>query len=233
MAIQVEEADQCRTITIDRPPVNALDHDAILALEGAFAAAVAERPRGGVVLTGAGSAFSAGVDTRAFVACDRATRHEMVRAITRMVAQLVAIPVPVVAAVNGHALGGGLVLMLGGDYRLAADKAGAKLGLTEAKAGVPFPAGPTAVITAELAPSLLRRLTLTSVTLSPVEAVAADLADRLVAPEALLVEARAAAAAMAAQPAFAAVKQQVRGPLAARLANLAASGDEPFLAAFG
>lgn len=232
MVIGVGEADGCRIITIDRPPVNALDLDAIAALEAAFAGAASDCPRA-VVLTGAGSAFCAGVDTRAFGGYDRATRHQMVRAITRMVAVLLAIPVPVVVAVNGHALGGGFVLMLGGDYRLVADTVGAKLGLTEAKAGVPFPAGPSAVIAAELAPSLLRRLTLTSATLSPAEAVAADIADALVAPDALIAQASAAALAMAAQPAFAAVKQQVRGPLAARLAALAASGDEPFLAAFG
>ncbi|MBX9860372.1 MAG: enoyl-CoA hydratase/isomerase family protein [Sphingomonas sp.] len=232
MAIGVSEAEGCRTITIDRPPVNALDLDAIVALEAAFVAAASDRPRG-VVLIGAGSAFCAGVDTRAFGGYDSATRHEMVRAITRMVAALLAIPVPVVVAVNGHALGGGFVLMLGGDYRLVADADGAKLGLTEAKAGVPFPAGPTAVIAAELAPSLLRRLTLTSATLSPGEAVAADIADALAAPKGLLAQAADMAMAMAAQPAFGAVKQQVRGPLAARLAALAASGDEPFLAAFG
>ncbi len=232
MAIGVGEADSCRIITIDRPPVNALDLDAIVALEAAFAGAASDCPRA-VVLTGAGSAFCAGVDTRAFGGYDRATRHQMVRAITRMVAVLLAIPVPVVAAVNGHALGGGFVLMLGGDYRLVADADGAKLGLTEAKAGVPFPAGPSAVIAAELAPSLLRRLTLTSATLGPAEAVAADIVDALVAPEDLIARACAAAVAMAAQPAFDAVKRQVRGPLAARVAALAASGEEPFLAAFG
>ncbi len=232
MAIGVNDADGCRTITIDRPPVNALDLDAIVALDAAFAGAASDRPRA-VVLTGAGSAFCAGVDTRAFGGYDRATRHEMVRAITRMVAALLAIPVPVVAAVNGHALGGGFVLMLGGDYRLVADMARARLGLTEAKAGVPFPAGPTAVIAAELAPSLLRRLTLTSVTLSPVEAIAADIADALAAPDVLVAQAAEMAKAMAAQPAFATVKQQMRGPLAARLASLAVSGEEPFLAAFG
>ena len=51
----------------------------------------------------------------------RGQRHEMVRGITRMVARLLAIPAPVVAAINGHALGGGFVLMLACDYRIAAN----------------------------------------------------------------------------------------------------------------
>jgi len=48
----------------------------------------------------------------------------------------------------------------------------------------------------------------------------------------LVAEAVQSAASLAAQPAFIAVKRQVRGPLAARVASLAASGDDPFLAAF-
>jgi enoyl-CoA hydratase len=49
---------------IDRPPVNTLDLDAIVALEQAFAGAAREVPKNGVVLTGGGEVFSAGVDTR-------------------------------------------------------------------------------------------------------------------------------------------------------------------------
>jgi peptidoglycan/LPS O-acetylase OafA/YrhL len=99
-----------------------------------------------VVLTGGGQVFSAGVDTRAFARYSRDQRQAMVRAITRMVAQLLAIPVPVVAAVNGHALGGGFVLMLACDYRIAVDVEAAKFGMTEAQAGIPFPAGPLEII---------------------------------------------------------------------------------------
>jgi hypothetical protein len=52
-----------------------------------------------------------------------------------------------VAAINGHALGGGFVLALACDYRIAADNEAAKLGMTEAQAGIPFPAGPLEVMT--------------------------------------------------------------------------------------
>src|ERR1700758_3958351 len=93
----------------------------------------------------------------------------MVRGITRMVARLLAIPAPVVAAMNGHALGGGFVLMLACDYRIAAAVEAAKLGMTEAKAGIPFPAGPLEVMRHELRPEMLRRLTLTGAVLDPRE----------------------------------------------------------------
>ena len=122
MTVVTSRTGETLLLTIDRPPVNALDLDAIASLEQAFAAAAADGPANGVVLTGAGQVFSAGVDTRAFARYAREQRHAMVRAITRMLARLLAIPVPVVAAVNGHALGGGFVLMLGCDYRLAVDR---------------------------------------------------------------------------------------------------------------
>ena len=146
MTVNTSTIDETLLLTIDRPPVNALDLDAVAALQQAFAAARQDVPRGGVVLTERGQIFSAGVDTRAFASYSGDRRQAMVRAITQMVAQLLAIPVPVVGAVNGHALGGGFVLMLACDYRIAADVEAAKLGMIEAQAGIPFPAGPLEII---------------------------------------------------------------------------------------
>jgi enoyl-CoA hydratase len=144
-----------------------------------------------------------------------------------MVHRLYGLPFPAIAAVGGHALGGGLVLALACDARLAAAAPDAKLGLTEARAGVPFPAGPLEVIRAELSPPLLRRLTLTSATLSPAEFHALGVLDGVVPAEHLETVAVDAAKDLAAQPAFETVKQQLRGPTLARLAQLAASGDDP------
>jgi enoyl-CoA hydratase len=156
MTVTKSMIEDMRVITIDRPPVNALDLETILALENAFAAA-RDSSDNGVVLTGGGRVFSAGVDTRAFASYSREQRQATVRAITRMVARLLEIPSPVVAAINGHALGGGFVLMLACDYRIAVDDEDAKLGMTEAKAGIPFPAGPLEVMRHELPPELLRQ----------------------------------------------------------------------------
>jgi enoyl-CoA hydratase len=157
----------------------------------------------------------------------------MVLAITGMVARLLKIPVPVVAAVNGHALGGGFVLMLGCDYRLAADNPQSKLGMTEAQAGIPFPAGPLEVMRHELAPELLRRLSLASSVLDPRALAGLNILDELCASEGLAALSLARAKSLAAQPGFRAVKRQIRGALADRVAALAASGDDAFLAAFG
>ena len=150
-----------------------------------------------------------------------------------MVAQLLAIPGPVVAAVNGHALGGGFVLMLGCDYRIATDSELAKLGMTEAQAGIPFPAGPVEIIRNELAPELLRHLTLSSAVLTPRDFLQSRVLDELCPVQDLRSRALAMATKLAAQPGFQAVKQQVRGDLRERIGRFVASGHDPFLDAFG
>jgi enoyl-CoA hydratase len=233
MTVITSKIDETLLITIDRPPVNALDLDAIAALERAFAAATGDVPRDGVVLTGGGQVFSAGVDTRAFANYSRDQRHAMVRAITRMVARLIAIPAPVVAAINGHALGGGFVLMLACDYRIAVDNEAAKLGMTEAQAGIPFPAGPLEVMRHELSPELLRRLTLTSAVLNTRELLEARVLDSLCAVEDLKLRSITLAKSLAAQPGFRAVKRQIRGGLVERVADLASAGQDTFLDEFG
>jgi enoyl-CoA hydratase len=202
MPVTTSSVDDALLIMIDRPPVNALDLDMITALEQSFAAAAHDAPGNGVVLTGAGNVFSAGVDTRAFAGYSREQRHEMVRAITRMVARLLSIPSPVVAGINGHALGGGFVLMLGCDYRIAADSESARLGMTEAQAGIPFPAGPLEIMRHELAPELLRVMTLTSAVLKPRELQAARVLDALCPADDVRPRSLAAAKGLAAQPGF-------------------------------
>lgn len=211
-------------IRLARPPVNALDAPMIEALREAFETADPARP---VILTGDGQAFSAGVDTRAFAGYSPAGKAGMVRAITRMTAAIVSHPAPVIAAVNGHALGGGFVLMLCTDVRLIRDDDGVKYGLTEARAGVPFPAGPLAIIRHHVPQGLLRKMTLTSHVIGRDDLLSASLADRAVPAEDLATAARTAAHDTASQPAFRQVKQQMLGDLAGKLHALAQTGSDP------
>jgi len=230
MSFSIENSDGIARLTLDRPPVNALDLETIERLRDTFAHLAAEPPSTGLLLTGSGRAFCAGVDTRAFAASDRERRARMILSITAMITELYALPCPVVSAVGGHALGGGFVLMLGGDVRLAASDPQIKLGLTEAQAGVAFPAGPLEVIAAELSPELLRRLTLTSATLAPAELHARGVIDELCAAAELVPAAQSRLHALAGQPGFAQVKAQIRRTTLARLRALVASGDDPMIA---
>ncbi len=231
--IAIDEQSDVTIVSLARPPVNALDLPMIRELEAGFVRLAARPPRAGVVLTGMGQAFSAGVDTKAFVSYDGATRRQMVLAITRMTAAILALPCPLVAAINGHALGGGFVLMLCCDHRLAVDDGAVRLGLTEARAGVPFPAGPVAIMRHEVPAGLLRQLTLSSRVMSPRELAAHALVDGLASRDTIVAAAVTAARDLASQPAFAVVKQQLRGGLAAEVRALAASGTDPFLDSFG
>ncbi|WP_315830816.1 enoyl-CoA hydratase/isomerase family protein [Bradyrhizobium prioriisuperbiae] len=230
--IAIDQQSDVTLVTLARPPVNALDLPMIEELDATFTR-LAVTPARAVVLTGAGQAFCAGVDTKAFMSCDGATRKQTVLAITRMTAALLALPCPLVAAVNGHALGGGFILMLCCDHRLAVDDGAARLGLTEARAGVPFPAGPVAIMKHEVPAGLLRQLTLSSRVLSPQDLVAHAVIDGVVERGTIVETAVTIARDLAAQPAFAVVKQQLRGALAAEVRALAASESDPFLSAFG
>ena len=171
--------------------------------------------------------FSAGVDTRAFAGYDRDGRIALARGITRMTAALLSVAEPVVVAVTGHAVGGGLVLALCADHRVATNAAESRFGLLEARAGVPFPAGPVEVIAAELPSALRRQMTLSSAFVPGERLLAASVFDELAEPEAVVERALTRAAELSTQPGFVAVKRQIRGPLLERLRARVESGVEP------
>lgn len=222
MAFHVETQAGCTLVVLDRPPVNLLDMQAVTALTETFRAQAEAQP---LILTGTGTTFSAGVDTRAFTAYSTAERGAFFDAITQMVTSLVSLSAPVVTAINGHALGGGMVLALCADYRLVAEGKH-KFGLTEAAAGVPFPAGPMEVIRHEVPAPLLRQLTLSSRIISAETLLHHAVIDEILPATDLTITAVERAKQLASQPAFAQVKTQTRGTLAARLRYLAGTQDE-------
>ncbi|MDO5631970.1 MAG: 3-hydroxyacyl-CoA dehydrogenase NAD-binding domain-containing protein [Paracoccus sp. (in: a-proteobacteria)] len=121
-------------ITIDNPPVNVTSQPVRAGLMAALDAA-AQSGAARIVLTGAGRAFVAGADVREFDAPPQPP------ALPDVVARIEASPVPVVVAINGAALGGGLELALACVARVAAP--GAMLGLSEVTLGVVPGAGGT------------------------------------------------------------------------------------------
>ena len=227
--VRREDRDGVRVLALARPPVNAIDFALVRALGDAAEAAASDPACRAIVVTGAAGVFSAGIDTKRIPTYDADERASMLRAVNRTVLALYALEKPTVAAISGHALGAGLVLALTCDLRLAAD-GDFRLGLTEGKAGIPFPAGPLAVARAELSPESLRQLALTSATAAPASPRLAGIVDRVVPAETLLASALEEARALAAQPAFAAVKRQLRGDTIARLRRIVDRDEEPLLA---
>ena len=85
----------------------------------------------------------------------------------------------------------------------------------------------------EVPSALLRRLTLSSCTISARDLVGHGVVDDLIAPELIVEKAVSVSRELAAQPAFRVVKKQVRGELAAAVQMLAADGSDPYLSSFG
>jgi len=226
--VEAEDRGGIRVLRLCRPPVNALDLGLAQAAQRAIAEAGADARCTGVVLTGLPGVFSAGIDTREVPAYDAEKRAAMLRTINRTVLALYGLPKPVVAAISGHTLGGAFVLMLACDVRLVA-RGPFKLGLTEAEAGIPFPAGPLAVVRAELAPAQLRTLALGSLSAGPESEAFAGIIDRVVEPSALLEAAIGEARRLSALPAYARVKQQLRAATLERLAQIVERDEEPLL----
>lgn len=212
-----------RTITLHRHPMNTLDLEAVERLADLFESHPSDTS---LILEGSGGVFSAGVDAKCFMGYDQAQRLEMARAITRMTASLLSITAPVVASIPGHALGGGFVLALCCDYRIATHAEEAKFGLFEAKAGIAFPAGPALIVQSELPANLLRQMTLSSRSVSASDLIRHAVFDELAETESVAERARARIGDLAAQPGFRAVKAQMRDNLAARVRQLAVEGRE-------
>jgi 3-hydroxyacyl-CoA dehydrogenase len=134
--VETEKQGDVAIIRMDNPPVNALGHALRVGLEKAFNEANADAAVKAVVLTGTGRFFSAGADITEF----RAPMKEPF--LPGLIDRIEAGAKPVVAAVNGTALGGGLELALGCHYRVAAKNA-RQLGLPEIKLGILPGAGGT------------------------------------------------------------------------------------------
>ncbi len=132
--LRLEESEGVAVVTLDRPPVNALN-SAILGELGQAAETLSNRrDLRGVVLTGQGKAFVAGADIGqmvGFTAGDAAVFAQRGQAVLKSWEEL---PMPTVAAVNGFALGGGCELAMCCDLILAGPKA--LFGQPEVKLGV-------------------------------------------------------------------------------------------------
>ena len=116
-------------LTLSRPPLNVLTPALIDTLGAAFRELGADPALRVVVLEGAGRAFSAGVDVAAMRGLDTAGARMLIGALRTTVRALEEVPVPTLARLHGHVLGGALELVLACDLRVAATSC--RLGMPE------------------------------------------------------------------------------------------------------
>lgn len=227
--IILEQRDAIAVVRLDRPPANALCLELLRDLEAALDAPAVEGARG-LVLAGSGRFFSGGLDLEAVPRYSREQQRELLRTLNRVVGRLYALPVPVVGAINGHAVAGAFILALTTDYRIG-PAGDARFGLTEARVGIPFPAVPMIVLQAEYAPQEVRYAALWARHFGPEEARRRGLLDELVAPESVLDRALQVARDMAGMPAdgYARIKRQVRRAAIERIQAVVSQDLEPML----
>lgn len=201
--MRLEAKADVATLWLDRPPANAIDLDALVALEAALDR-LAAGPAHVLLVRARGRFFCAGADIGMLAAgsADAAGIDAMVAFAGRLQAayrRLAALPVVSIAVLQGIATGGGLELGLACDLRIGSEEA--RYGLPEVKLGLLAAAGGTQGLTRAVGPSVASRLLLTGELVDGAEALRIGLVQYLRPADAIDAFAETLAAEIAALPA--------------------------------
>ena len=187
--VRLEVADGVATIRLDRPKMNAISIQVQEELV-AVAAEVAERDDvKAVVLTGGERVFAAGNDVKEMAEMSHTDMVKRSGPLQAAVTAVARIPKPVVAAVNGYALGGGCELALAADIRVAGERT--VMGQPEVLLGIIPGAGGTQRLSRLVGPSKAKDIIFTGRFVKADEALAIGLVDKVVPDESVLEEATA------------------------------------------
>ena len=207
---------------MDRPPANALNRELVEKLLAALETVRMDGARA-VVLTGRPGMFSGGLDVPDLLTLDRRQVEAFWGLFFALTRQLAASPIPVIAAVSGHAPAGGAVLALQCDYRIGVTGK-FRIGLNEVQVGLPVPGTILLALEEVVGPRVARRMATRGQMLSMDEALSVGLLDELVEPEQLLATALVRANELLALPPVAMNTTRLAGK--ARLSDaLSNSGD--------
>lgn len=198
--VGLEIVQRVATLTIRRPEVkNAIDLATMDELDRSVAALETDRSLQAVILTGAGGTFVSGGDLKSL---EKLEGIEAGRAMSRrmqaVLQRLEGLEVPVIAAIEGHALGGGAEVALACDIRIAAQDA--RIGFKQIALGIMVGWGGGQRLRALVGRGRALELLLTGDIFSGEEAFRLGLVERVVPPGQALVEAEALARRVAAQP---------------------------------
>ncbi|GAA1029719.1 enoyl-CoA hydratase-related protein [Virgisporangium ochraceum] len=209
--VRLEVAEGIGTIRLDRPKMNALNRQVQEELREAAIAATVADDVGAVVVYGGERVFAAGADIKEMAGMGYAEMAARATALTGAFDALAKVPKPVVAAINGYALGGGCELALACDWRVAADDA--QLGQPEINLGIIPGAGGTQRLSRLVGPARAKDLIMSGRFVGAEEALRIGLVDKVVS------------AADVYETARELVKQYTTGPAQAlRAAKLAIDG---------
>lgn len=191
-----------RTLTVNRPDkLNALSEEVLASLQDAVTRMSNEQGIRAAVITGAGKAFVAGADIAAMRDMSDWQGRDFGAAGHRLFNLIEKLSFPVIAAVNGFALGGGCELALACDFIYASTKA--KFGQPEVGLGIVPGFGGTQRLPRRVGAAMARELIYTGRVIDAEEALRIGLANALFGPDELLAAAQATAAEIASKGPFA------------------------------
>jgi enoyl-CoA hydratase/carnithine racemase len=220
--MQLERVGETMVLRMRAGKANAIGPAWLVRMESLLDEALAARARA-LVITGYEGFFSAGLDLPALDALDEQGMGSFMSGFSRTMLRIFELPLPVVAAVNGHAIAGGCVLALQADVRIGASS-DFRIGLNEVQLGIGLPAIVLESLRAQMPPPSLLPIALEGRLFSPEEAHSVGLLHEVVSADGLEQRAVAKAMELGALPgaAFAAVKHGIRAPVAQRVRDLAA-----------
>ena len=185
MSVNYEVRDNIATITIDRPDaLNALNLDVLAELEMVVSQAEQDRDVYVIIITGAGRAFVAGADISQMKDLTADEGRAFGEFGNRVLRKIESLAKPVIAAVNGFALGGGCELAMSCDIRIAGEKA--KFGQPEVGLGITPGFGGTQRLPRIVGLSKAKELILTAQTIDADEALRIGLVSSVVPGEKLM-----------------------------------------------
>jgi len=190
--------DGIRLLTINKPQsLNALDSEVLRELGSVVAETAADESIRVLIITGEGRAFVAGADISEMVSKDPMQGLAFGKSGAEVFRAIEQLPIPVIAAVNGFALGGGCELAMACDLRIASTKA--KFGQPEVGLGIIPGFSGTQRLPRLVGPAKAKELVYTGEVIRADEALRIGLVNKVVEPEALMDEALALAEKIAAQ----------------------------------
>jgi enoyl-CoA hydratase len=197
------------TVTLQRPPANAISIEPTERIGGVFESVADDPSIRAVILSGQGTSFCAGLDLKIAPFLGTVEQKRLLNALNRALYALYGCLVPVVGAINGYAIAGGLVLALACDWRIGADWP-FLVGQTEVLVGIRYPVAAIEVARQERP---ARELILFGGNLPARSAVERGVLDELVPSERAMERAMAKALEAARLPriGFGTVKRQLLG----------------------
>ena len=204
-----------RELRLNRPPVNALTTELISGLRRTIEQAPNDGTRG-LVLSGAPGMFSAGLDIRLLIGLDRAGITQLWHELYALMKALATSPIPIVAAITGHAPAGGTVIALFCDWRVA-PRGDFRLGLNEVQVGIPLPPVILEALRRQVGARHAERLAVGGPIISSEEALNIGLIDEVAPPEQVVDRALAWCRGLVALPpaAMLLTRQRARADLVA------------------